>query len=39
MTQDRALADDLVTLDPVDVAVLIDDVSDNYVSKTRFAGA
>src|SRR5207245_2702853 len=26
-----------VTLDSVDVAVLTDDVSDNYVSKTRFA--
>ena len=37
MTRGRALADNLVTLDSVDVAVLTDDVSDNYVSKTRFA--
>jgi hypothetical protein len=39
MTQDRALADDLVTLDSVNAAVLTDDVSDNYVSKAWFAGA
>jgi hypothetical protein len=39
MTQDRAHADDLVTLDSVDVAVLIADVSNNYVSKARFGGA
>ena len=37
MTRGRALADNLVTLDSVDVAVLTDDVSDNYVSKTPFA--
>src|SRR5215468_277615 len=29
--------DDLVTLDALDVAVLTDDLSDNYVSKTPFA--
>src|SRR5690242_16975660 len=33
----RAVADDIVTLDCLDVAVLTDDVSDNYVSKTPFA--
>jgi 7,8-dihydropterin-6-yl-methyl-4-(beta-D-ribofuranosyl)aminobenzene 5'-phosphate synthase len=32
-----ALADSLATLDSLDVAVLTDDVSDNYVSKTPFA--
>jgi len=37
MTEGRALADDLATLDSLSVAVLTDDVSDNYVSKTRFA--
>src|SRR5690349_7999893 len=31
------LADDLATLDSLSVAVLTDDVSDNYVSKTPFA--
>src|SRR5262245_43772549 len=31
------LADDLDTLDSLSVAVLTDDVSDNYVSKTPFA--
>jgi 7,8-dihydropterin-6-yl-methyl-4-(beta-D-ribofuranosyl)aminobenzene 5'-phosphate synthase len=31
------LADDLETLDSLSVAVLTDDVSDNYVSKTPFA--
>lgn len=31
------LAKDLQTLDSLSVAVLTDDVSDNYVSKTRFA--
>jgi 7,8-dihydropterin-6-yl-methyl-4-(beta-D-ribofuranosyl)aminobenzene 5'-phosphate synthase len=33
----RALAHDLATLDSLSVAVLTDDVSDNYVSKTPFA--
>ena len=33
----RGLAGDLVTLDSLSVAVLTDDVSDNYVSKTPFA--
>jgi len=37
MTDGRALADDLETLDSLSVAVLTDDVSDNYVSKTPFA--
>jgi 7,8-dihydropterin-6-yl-methyl-4-(beta-D-ribofuranosyl)aminobenzene 5'-phosphate synthase len=37
MTEGRALADDLVSLDSLSVAVLTDDVSDNYVSKTPFA--
>ena len=37
MTDGRALADDLETLDSLSVAVLTDDVSDNYVSKTSFA--
>src|SRR5262249_40354002 len=37
MAEGRALADDLETLDSLDVAVLTDDVSDNYVSKTPFA--
>jgi 7,8-dihydropterin-6-yl-methyl-4-(beta-D-ribofuranosyl)aminobenzene 5'-phosphate synthase len=37
MTEGRALADDLETLDSLSVAVLTDDVSDNYVSKTSFA--
>ena len=32
-----ALAHDLATLDSLSVAVLTDDVSDNYVSKTPFA--
>ena len=32
-----ALASELQTLDSLSVAVLTDDVSDNYVSKTRFA--
>ena len=32
-----ALADGLAALDALDVAVLTDDVSDNYVSKTPFA--
>src|SRR5262245_16576148 len=37
MTEGRAPGDDLVTLDSLSVAVLTDDVSDNYVSKTPFA--
>src|SRR5215472_6957833 len=37
MTHGRAVADDLATLDSLAVAVLTDDVSDNYVSKTAFA--
>src|SRR5262245_47599831 len=37
MTEAGALAQALVTLDSLDVAVLTDDVSDNYVSKTPFA--
>jgi 7,8-dihydropterin-6-yl-methyl-4-(beta-D-ribofuranosyl)aminobenzene 5'-phosphate synthase len=37
MTDAGALAQALVTLDSLSVAVLTDDVSDNYVSKTRFA--
>src|SRR5213593_715005 len=37
MTEGRTLADGLATLDSLSVAVLTDDVSDNYVSKTRFA--
>ena len=37
MTEHRALARDLQTLDSLTVAVLTDDVSDNYVSKTPFA--
>jgi 7,8-dihydropterin-6-yl-methyl-4-(beta-D-ribofuranosyl)aminobenzene 5'-phosphate synthase len=37
MTVDSALADGLQALDSLDVAVLTDDVSDNYVSKTPFA--
>ena len=37
MTEDRALPDKLETLDSLDVAVLTDDVSDNYVSKPPFA--
>src|SRR5262245_40658155 len=39
MTDGRALADDLETLDSLSVAVLTDDVSDNYVSKTSFAAS
>jgi len=34
MAEGRALAGDLETLDSLSVAVLTDDVSDNYVSKT-----
>jgi len=37
MTEGRTLADGLETLDSLSVAVLTDDVSDNYVSKTSFA--
>ena len=37
MAEGRRLADDLHTLDSLSVAVLTDDVSDNYVSKTPFA--
>ena len=37
MTDAGALAQALVTLDSLSVAVLTDDVSDNYVSKTPFA--
>jgi len=37
MTHNRTLAHGLATLDSLDVAVLTDDVSDNYVSKTPFA--
>jgi 7,8-dihydropterin-6-yl-methyl-4-(beta-D-ribofuranosyl)aminobenzene 5'-phosphate synthase len=37
MTDAGALARALVTLDSLSVAVLTDDVSDNYVSKTPFA--
>jgi 7,8-dihydropterin-6-yl-methyl-4-(beta-D-ribofuranosyl)aminobenzene 5'-phosphate synthase len=37
MTAGRTLAADLEILDALSVAVLTDDVSDNYVSKTRFA--
>jgi metal-dependent hydrolase (beta-lactamase superfamily II) len=37
MTEGRTLADKLETLDSLSVAVLTDDVSDNYVSKTSFA--
>ena len=37
MTAGRTLAAELETLDALSVAVLTDDVSDNYVSKTRFA--
>jgi 7,8-dihydropterin-6-yl-methyl-4-(beta-D-ribofuranosyl)aminobenzene 5'-phosphate synthase len=37
MTEAGALAQALVTLDSLDVAVVTDDVSDNYVSKTPFA--
>src|SRR5262249_26343239 len=37
MARGRALANDLGTLDSLSVAVLTDDVSDNYVSKTPFA--
>jgi hypothetical protein len=37
MTDGRALTDDLETLDSLSVAVLTDDISDNYVSKTAFA--
>ncbi|PYN87356.1 MAG: hypothetical protein DMD87_15880 [Candidatus Rokuibacteriota bacterium] len=37
MTEGRTLADGLATLDSLSVAVLTDDVSDNYVSKTPFA--
>ena len=37
MTHGRAVADDLATLDSLAVAVLTDDVSDNYVSKPPFA--
>src|SRR5206468_6540190 len=36
MTEGRTLADGLATLDSLSVAVLTDDVSDNYVSKTPF---
>src|SRR5262249_35399947 len=39
MTDGRALADGLETLDSLSVAVLTDDVSDNYVSKTPFAAS
>ena len=37
MTHGRSVADSLVALDSLDVAVVTDDVSDNYVSKTPFA--
>jgi 7,8-dihydropterin-6-yl-methyl-4-(beta-D-ribofuranosyl)aminobenzene 5'-phosphate synthase len=37
MTAGRTLAAELETLDVLSVAVVTDDVSDNYVSKTRFA--
>ena len=37
MTDDERIADGLVALDSLEVAVLTDDVSDNYVSKTPFA--
>jgi 7,8-dihydropterin-6-yl-methyl-4-(beta-D-ribofuranosyl)aminobenzene 5'-phosphate synthase len=37
MAEGRALTDALETLDSLSVAVLTDDVSDNYVSKTAFA--
>ena len=37
MAEGRALAGNLATLDSLSVAVLTDDVSDNYVSKTPFA--
>ena len=35
MTEGRALADDLATLDSLSVAVLTDDVSDNYVRSSQ----
>src|ERR1700752_241493 len=37
MTDEKPLAGRLQTLDSLSVAVLTDDVSDNYVSKTAFA--
>ena len=36
MTDGRALADSLESLDSLSVDVLTDNVSDNYVSKTPF---